>query len=410
MERNARRGREDARDDRGDRGGRDDRSARGSRDERPSRDRDDGGSRRGRDSDDRGSRGGRGSGYSYQPRDADATRRRGEQGAKDFDKYLDDSVKMFKPNDGDNIIRFLPPTWEKPEHWGYDIHVHFGIGPDRQAYLCLHKMKGEACPICEERAQAIKDGDDAYAKELEPKRRVLVYLVDRDHEKEGIQAWSMPWTLDRDIIKVTSDKRSGEVLNVDDPDQGYDVEFEKKGAKDRTEYLGVAIARRSSGLDNDKAMDFAVDNPLPSILKFYSYEHISTQFSGSSGAGRDRDSDSRDSRDSRGGRDSRDDRSSDRGRDSDRDDPRSARGGDRGGRDADDDVLTWAQIHEMNYDELCDLVDAQRLDIDPDKSKSDEDLADWICEEMKIEEKPKEQERESSSRGRLADMRRGRGD
>ena len=68
----------------------------------------------------------------------------------------------------------------------------------------------------------------------------------------------------------------------------------------------------------------------------------------------------------------------------------------------------------MTIDELEDLIDQEKLDIDPREAKDDEDLADWICDEMKLvkavtrsarravaddEDKPSE---------RLRDMRRGR--
>ena len=233
-------------------------------DDRPSRGRGDdddrGSSRRGRgDDDDRGGRRGGGRSYSYETRSPDQARKRSEQGGNDFDKILVDTVKMWKPNDGPNTIRLLPPTWKKPEHYGYDIFVHYGVGPDRQSYLCLHKMKGEPCPICEERTEAQRHGDEKYAKELEPKKRVLVYLVDRDHEKDGVQAWAMPWTVDRDTVKISTDRRSGEVLPIDHPEEGYDVLFEKKGAKDRTEYLGNAIDRRDSPLGKQDWLDFAMD-------------------------------------------------------------------------------------------------------------------------------------------------------
>jgi hypothetical protein len=399
MDRNNRRGR-DRDDDRED-----DRSSRSSRNSRD---------------DDRGGRssGGR-RGFEYKARDASSARKRADQGGKDFDSYFSDEVDTFKVSDGDNIIRILPPTWDDPEHYGLDIYVHYEIGADKNTYLCLNKMKNQPCPICEERARAQKDGDEEYAKKLEPKKRVLMYLIDRNNEKEGLKVWAAPWTVDRDVVKVSVDKRSGEVLPVDSPDEGYDIEFERHGKGNRTEYTGIAVSRRSSPLDNDKALDFAVENPLPSILKFYSYEHIETAFGGgsSSGGGRSSDDDrggsSRD-RDSRSGGSSRDrDDRGDRGRDS----GSSSRGGD-------EDDLSWDQIHEMNYDELCDLIEAQRLDIDPDKSKNDSDLADWVCEEMKIEETKKPSRRSkdddededegkgdsgrSDARDRLSRMRRGR--
>lgn len=401
-----------SRDDRSSRRGRDE-----DEDERPvrrgGRD-DDRGGRRGRDDDDRGGR--RGGRFEYRQRDASSARKRAESSGKDFDRYLQDVADAYAVNDGDNVVRILPPTWDDAEHYGHDIYVHYEIGPDKGTYLCLNKMKGEKCPICEERKRAQNEGDEDYAKKLEPKKRVLVYVIDRNKEKEGIKVWAMPWTLDRDIVKVSVDKRTGEVLPIDHPDDGYDVMFERTGKGPRTEYVGVSIDRKSSPLDNDKALDFAQEHPLPTLLKFYPYDHIASVFDGGSppAGGRDRRRDDDDdddrrgsgsSRSDRGGRD-RDDRGAGRrGDDDDRRDKRSS---------AQEDEHTWESIHEMNYDELCDLVDSQKLDIDPDKAKTDEDLADWICEEMKIDQ-PRKRSRDdddddgrSDARRRLDSMRRGR--
>lgn len=365
------------------------------RDDDRGRDRDEGRGR-GRDrDDDRGSRGG--SRYQYEGRQASDVNRRAEGGAKDYDKYLSSDVKGWKPNDKDNTIRVIPPTWPKPKHYGYDIWVHYGIGPDRQAYLCLHKMEKEAlayadriektdpelakkirdsagdCPICRERQKAVDEGDEKYAKELEPKRRVLTYLIDRDNEREGLQAWAMPWTVDRDICAVSVEKRSGEVLPIDHPEEGYDIEFEKKGAKDRTEYVGIRIARRESSLGNSKWLDEAMDLPLPDTLVFYPSDHIKSAFGGGSAR------DERDRDDDRGGRDRGRDRDDDRGRGRDRDD-------DRGGRRRDEPTHTWESIHKLEGPELDKLVDDEGLDLDPRNFKSDEDLAEAICLKLDLEE------------------------
>lgn len=396
-----RRSRDSDRDD--DRGGRD--RDRDRDDDRRGRD-DDRGRSRSRD-DDRGSSRGRDRDrprFEYKERGSEAAGRRANQSANEFDKILKEGIKMFKPNDGPNRIRILPPTWEGADHYGHDIHVNYGIGPDRNSYLSLSKMLDKPDPIAEERALARQDGDEKYAKELEPKRRVLIYLIDRDHEKEGVQAWAMPWTLDRDISKVSIDRQTGEVLPIDHPDDGYDVEFDKKGQKDRTEYMGVSIARRSTPLGRDEWLDFAIDNPLPEQLNFFDYDYIAKVFRGGgehrdAHADRDDDRRSRDRDDDRRGRDRDDDRG--RSRDRDRDDDRGRgrdrdRDDDRGrGRDRDDDTPTWDQVHGMTPDELEDLIEQRELKIDPREAKDDEDLADWICEEMNIK-KP-----EVSSRRRV---------
>lgn len=387
-----------------------------------SRDRDDaprgGSSDRGRDS-------GRSSSYEYKPRDAAQTRQRAAMGANDFDKIMKSHIKMYKPKDGDNRVRIVPPTWDGADHYGLDIYVNYGVGPDRQSYLSLTKNNppGKPDPIQEEHARARleltdSEEDKKYLKQLEAKRRVLMYLVDRDDEKEGVQAWAAPWTVDRDIVQVSDDKSTGEVLNIDDPHEGYDVMFVKKGTKDRTEYTGVTIARRSSPLGKREWMDFAVENPLPDQLVFFDYDHIAKAF-GSQGDHRERSQSRGDDRGSdRGGRDrDRDDAPRGRtGRDiDDADRPDRGRDAGTGGtpRNREPDVPTWETVQKMTVRELEDLIDQQKLDIDPREAKDDQDLADWVCETMKLS---KAVERDPPRRGRddadvddrMAEMRRRR--
>lgn len=379
----------------------------------------DGGRRRGArddDRDDRGDdRGGRGGGqrYSYEPRDSRETKSRSEGGPGDYDVYLEDGVKLFKA-DKTNTIRILPPTWKGAKHYGYDLHMHFGVGPDRQSYMCPNKMEDDAmayadriedsdrnlaaalrahrgkCPICEEREVAVAAGDDDLAKQLGARKRVLVYLIDRNKEKDGLLAWAMPWTVDRDICAISIDRKTGEALPIDHPQEGFDVFFDKKGEKDRTEYLGMQLDRRDSDLGDDKWLDQAMREPLPTKLVFYDYDTIAKAFGGGASArrgGRDRDDRSSDDRGrDRGGRgrdESRtDNKPRDRGRDRDRDEP----------------VHTWDSVHKLEGTALDRLVDEERLRVDPSKYKSDEELADAICEEMRLD-KPRADERESRDRG-----------
>lgn len=385
------RGRES--DDRDSRRGRGD--DRGGRDH----DRDD---RGGRGRDDRGGR----SGFTYQRRSAEEVNKRASMGAKDFDSYVRDDIKLWKPNEGANTIRILPPTWPDPKHYGLDIWVHYGVGPDQQAYLCLDKMKGEHCPMCEEYDRARRaNEDEEYVNELKPTRRVLFYLVDRDHENEGVQAWAAPWTIDRDITKISVDRKTQETIPLDDPEEGYDVEFDKNGKGLGTKYVGVAIARRSSSLGKSAWLDFAVEHPLPEILEYHSAEHIEKVFGGggSHKSRRDRDGERDDENRGRsGGRDRGDsDRGSRDSGDRDRGGDRDSRGSDRddrrGGRSrSEEEELTWDSVHSMTADELDALVEAKKLDINPNKADTDDQLADWICEDLGIKKEESRGRRESS--------------
>src|SRR5574343_364001 len=387
MERSRSRDRDD---DRGSRSrgrdeGRDDDRGRSSRGRDEGRDDDRGRSSRGRD-DDRGGRGGRssGRGFEYKARDSSAVKHRGEQGGNDYDRIIKDSLPMYKPADGSNTIRIMPPTWPNADHFGLDVYVHYEVGPDNQSYLCLDKMKGEACPICEERARATKDNDTEYADKLKPAKRVLVYLIDRDNQRDGPKIWSMPWTIDRDLCKLVVHRRSGEVLPIDDPEKGYDIEFDRQGKGTRTQYVGLAVARRESDIGKPEWMDFVVDNPIPDQLQFYDYDHIAKQFGGQ---GSTRDDDRKGSR-----------------RDLDREQEEGLRKAERSGR-ASNDAPTWESVHSMTYEELCALIDDERLSINPKESEDDEQLATWICEDLKIDKPSARESAETTTRSKLDETR-----
>jgi hypothetical protein len=329
---------------------------------------------RSRGRDDRG-RGG----FQYRERDPDATKKRAEQQGGDFDSIFSDVVKVFTPAEAPNNVRILPPTWPDAEHYGYDIHVHYGIGADNQAYLCLDKMRAEACPICEERARAVKKGDEDYANDLKPSRRVAVYLIDREKEKEGVLLWSMPWTVDRDISKVAQDKRSGEWYNIDNPDEGYDVFFDRDGKGQRTKYTGFQIDRRPSPLGKEEWLDFAVEHPIPDVLVFHDYEHILKVFGGQTRGGNERSTDDRTP--------SRYDRQREQQRHDDRPQQREAPATQRRAPPPTD--YTWEDLHSMDYDALVEVITKERLDIPkPDDSKDDAELADWVAAELKVDAPP----------------------
>lgn len=405
--RDDRRGGERSRDDRGGERGREERGRddRGGRDERGGRDRGDdrGGRDGGRGRDDRGGSGG-GSDYIYQRRSAEDVRSRASQDSK-FDKILLPGVaKMWTPHDGENRVRFLPPTWKGAKHYGYDIYVHYGVGPDRQSYLDLTKMQdGAPDPITEEyeRFRRIADSevkaDEEYLRDLRSTQRVLVWLVDLDDMKEGVQAWSMPRGLDMDIVKISIDKDNGAVLEIDHPEEGYDVYFDKDGKGIGTKYKGIQIARNSTPLRKAEWLDFAVKHPLPDQLQFFDYDHIAKAFGGGGSHISDRD------------------RTDDRGRrEAPADAGRRSGGGDReergrGGREEAD--LSWEGIHSMKPRELDDLIEARRLNINPKEAKDDGDLADWICDVMKVEKAPERRraEPDDASERKLAEMRERRG-
>lgn len=288
--------------------------------------------------------------FKYKKRSAEDLDRRTNQSNNKFDTVLVKEAKFFKPKDGDNNIRILPPTWDGANHYGFDLHVHYQIGPDKGSFVCVNETFGKHdCVICKERFKASANGDEEYAKSLKPSRRVAVYLIDRDKEEEGPKIWPMPWTVDEDIASRSKSKKTGQIYNVDDPDEGYDISFQKKGKGVTTKYETIDLDRESSDLgeNGDDWLDYIVNNPLPSMLDIKDQSYIQNVFTG--GFNKD-----------------------------DQEDQESDSDGDNEKESQPDSSLSEMDIRSMDEDELDELVLERKLGIDKDDFESLDDYADEI--------------------------------
>lgn len=304
----------------------------------------------------------------FKRRSFEANKKRSEQWGNLRDNYLTDHVSMWKPSDGENCIRILPATWDDADHFGLDIFVHYNVGPDSSAFLDLQRMKGEPDPITEAFDAAMAEGDEEYAKELRSVKRVLVYLIDRDKPKEGVQMWAMPWTVDKDIATQSTDSRTRELLYVDDPDEGYDVYISREGTGARTKYT-VKIARNPSAIDlDDTAMDILESHPLPSCLNFHSYEHIAQVFSGKKPKKADADADAEEPA------------------------PKTKtaeKPATKPAPKAEEPVIpSYEELMELDEDEVFNLIEELDLDIDTSTLESLQELQQQVAKELGLE-KPK---------------------
>jgi hypothetical protein len=226
--------------------------------------------------------------FNYRPPDAKKMRQRAEQQGGNFDSFFKAGVDSWRPKNGDNQVRILPPTWDDHDHFGYEIWVHGFVGSDESSYLCPKMMKNKKCPICVA-AKELKDaGEDEEFNKTKAKKRFLYYIIDRDGDSDMPQAWSVSWTMDRDIAALCINKKTGKVLELDHPEDGYDVSFKRTGQKLNTRYVGLQIDRDASAIDESdkkikKILRFTEENPLSEVLKFYDYEHLDGVINGEAG-------------------------------------------------------------------------------------------------------------------------------
>ena len=327
-----------------------------------------------------------GSSAVYHRRSAQAVERRANQSSGAFESYIREDIPIYRVKEGTNILRVMPPPSRDYDHFGIDIFTHFGIGVNKSTYLCLHNMRDELCPVCEEHAQMLasfggRDLTDPDKDALRPFRagkRVLMYGVDRKEEEKGPQAWAAPWTIDRELTTLMQDKRTGEVLWIDDPENGFDIDFSRKGTGLTTKYEGISIARRESPLhqDADKLnawLEFVAKNPLRDILVFREYEKIHKALHSTTGAA-------------------------------------SAQGAGTTAASAagtDDGLPTSAEIMRMGAEELDAIADELGIDVD---GVDDDELADFMnaeVDEMRGSGDDDPEARDAEARARALSQRRG---
>lgn len=223
--------------------------------------------------------------FVYQRTTADYNQRRqqfralssGLSGARD--SFVRQDVKFFKPAVGVNRVRILPATWKDAKHYGYDVYIHYSIGQDNSAYLCLKRMKKGPCPVCLKKEEAERSGDAKLAAEFKATYRVLVWCLNRQ-DNDGPKLWAMPPSIERDIFSSSEDTDGGGVLFIENFKEGYDIEFTREGDGFNTKYRAARPVRRSTVAGDDSVLDFIIDNPLPSLLVYHSYEHIERVLSG----------------------------------------------------------------------------------------------------------------------------------
>ena len=222
-------------------------------------------------------------------RSKDDVKRASEASFRDYDSIYVEGTRTFAPKEGDYTLRILPvPDTASSEQndFAYPVYVHYGIGADNQTYLCNQKMLNKGCPICIERTNIQKKATEEELKELAPKGRLFVYVINRDSEEDGPLVWSAPRSMIIELRKLCYDKRTDEALFIDDHEEGYDIFFSKTGTGLHTKYSGLKIDRNSTSLsENEKMQELWLEHiteyPLTDVLNYYSFEHINRVFSGS---------------------------------------------------------------------------------------------------------------------------------
>jgi hypothetical protein len=194
---------------------------------------------------------------------------------------------FYRPKDGTNHIDILPYLIKTDNHpqkmkkgepdYILDIWVHRRVGSSEGTYLCLQKMFGKPCPICEERMELKKDptADEDYLKSLDPKRRVFYNVVNLDlsEREQEVQIFEESHFLfEKELLEESGS--SGELQLFWDLEEGSTISFratEEKSSKGKFfRYKSFRFEKRPPYKDNVYNNTIALDD----LLIIPTYEEV----------------------------------------------------------------------------------------------------------------------------------------
>ena len=152
-------------------------------------------------------------------------------------KFLDETgMKQYKAKEGTNFLYLCPPANDPDckKYFGLKIFVHYNIGANTDAYLCPKMMLGKKCVLCEKReklkaANAPADVVKAFSS-FPPRYLFIAYdCASPETEEMGPQVYDAPQTINDEILGLSKDKRTGEVIDISDPKKGKILAFDREG-------------------------------------------------------------------------------------------------------------------------------------------------------------------------------------
>ena len=193
-------------------------------------------------------------------------------------------ITDWRPKEGKNFVQFLPADDPESKHSvGMELWFHRNVGPNNDTYLCLRKMAGKPCPICEE-FQRRREEDWNDIKHLAVGRwptSWMYLIVDVDSEEttdEGVRTYVACKTVRDEVINVC-DPRTGEARFLpNDPEEARVFCFTRtgKGMQD-TKYSHFSYLDEQAELPEE----FYKDLPqFEDLLKMPTYDEVNMAFKG----------------------------------------------------------------------------------------------------------------------------------
>lgn len=199
----------------------------------------------------------------------------------DFDALAKLGIEVWKSKEGPNFIAVVPPP-DPDAYFGYEFFAHYNVGVSGGSFICPRMMKKGKCPLCEE-YQRLKGQPDMSEKTLRTLNpfppRHMFWIIDMQSEEtqaQGVQLYDAPMTVNDEILSLSKDSRTGEVIDVSDPVDGFTLEFERAGKGIRTTYRGFKLEERDPLFED--WLEQVV--PFEDVVVIQDYDYLKTAYYG----------------------------------------------------------------------------------------------------------------------------------
>lgn len=199
--------------------------------------------------------------------------------------YIKKEYKTMIARDGENCIRIIQPfEWKQNRDWAIPVFYHYPVGPAKDYYLCLTKMRGQACPVCIAR-DSTWDEDRDLAKSMYPSYKQLMWVLDlMSDTPDQPLLYPCPKTLAVEISGQSKRKgtagQTGVFSGPSNPRTGAPIFFDREGKGIQTKYVNVQYAADPMPLDESimQLIDW-----FENVLDFPTFEMMQEAYDGHSG-------------------------------------------------------------------------------------------------------------------------------
>ena len=153
------------------------------------------------------------------PTDLGAVQARAEQAKKEADRG---SYEYFEWKEGPNKIRLLPACGARTVPHA-EIKIAYNVGPNKRSVVPPTQFGIKPDPLAERIAALHGAGDPASKEEadkMNPKNRVLYWVIDRNDEASGPELLNINHNVFRDILAIFSDP---DYKDISHQDSGTDL-------------------------------------------------------------------------------------------------------------------------------------------------------------------------------------------